>query len=1343
MNDAGRRRLLTKENVKDIYVLSPMQEGILFHSLLEQGSAFYHQQVSYRLRGRLDVAFVERALDEVVTRHDSLRAVFKYKNVERPVQIILKEWRADFAYEDLRDMPEAGRQDAHLRRCMEEDRSQVFDLSKDALMRVRLFQLADDEFELIWNHHHIIMDGWCVGILTAEFLEIYNGYLEGRPYDLPPAKSYHTYIQWLAGQDTEAARRYWRTYLQGYNELARFPTQRPAATQEQRHRTERFRLTLDEEKTGRLRRLAAGRQVTLYQLLQPLWGILLTRYAGTTDVVFGSVVSGRSPDIEGVESIIGLFINTLPVRFRLDAEAAFTDILKEVKAASPRSDDHAYFPLNEIQALSEMKSNLFDHILVFQNLPAWEQPGAADRDEAIKILSGTFFERTNYNLWLDILVGEQLVFKFSYNALVYDRAFVERAAGVLDTLIDQVLARPSIPLKRLQLCTQADRALLDSFNETHVEFPQERPAFQVFEQAASLHADSTALLYRGKRISYGELNARANRLARYMPDQSPLKADERVVVLLERSDLMAESILAIWKAGAAYVPVDVNYPAERILTVVADSGAAMVLTDGGAVEASLMSRLAEITKVIPLDAVAGEVAKYAPDNLPTRVGPDDLAYVIYTSGSTGKPKGAMIEHRGMLNHLYAKIIDLQLSSESVVAQNASHCFDISVWQFFAPLLVGGRTVIYDNEQVLDPQNFLERIAEDGVTILELVPSYLSMVMGLAEDEALRRAFRGLRYLLTTGEVLKPSLLKRWFELLPLVPVVNAYGPTEASDDITHFIMTEPPPQETVPVGRPLQNLKIYIADEYMNLCPVGVKGEILVSGVGVGRGYLNDPLRTAEVFLKDPFATRADVRLYRTGDTGRYTEDGLVEFFGRKDNQIKVRGFRLELEEVENTITTHPSVREAAVVNRRNADGETHLSACLVVADGFNPDALRTFLSKKLPDHMIPSYYTVVEQLPLTPNGKLDRKALAELPAVAEAESRDGEYTAPRNELEERLARLWREVLQVESVGVRDNFFDLGGDSFKAIRVVSKFGKGFLVPDLYRNPTVEALAAFINTNEWGGVSFLSPLTAEGGAKKTAFVCVPNSAGDPLIYRMMTESLTELTDEYTVYGVNLPRLEPGPGETMFSILQALVNDIVDEMRKRIKVPVILYGQCNGAALALQLARRMEDEGLPLKALCISAQLPRRRVRPETDKRKEKEITELLERLGATYPSALEDQLIFVRNFRYDGLLARASYNSCLRSIKAKTFRKIDAPLYNIIGDKDPLTRHYKRRYRDWLKYAATAQLVEVRDVGHFIWRDKPAELARILYNIGEERLEGNDSAKPAGLFSRVSALFAGQ
>lgn len=1307
--------MLNKENVKDIYPLSPMQEGILFHTLLKEDADAYFQQSSFRVEGSLNTDAMKTALQALVARHDALRTVFKYDRVELPLQIVLKECPAVMAYEDLRNKDT----ETEVRRLRHQERKRNFDLLKEPQLRLTIAQVADNVYELIWSYHHIMMDGWSMRIVMNEFLQLYQAAINGQRANLPEAQPFSRYIGWLEQQDKTAAGSFWSSYLEAFGEAVPFPGRKRVLLHGSTgYQRQVVKEELDAATTDALRALAGSCQVTLFTLLQSVWGVLLAKLTGSRDVVFGTVIAGRPPELERVEQMVGLFINTIPVRIKTTPQQTFNTLLKTVHTQNLECRHHEHYPLGEILQRSVLKQHLIDHLLVMMDFPE----GTATASD-LRIRMSDDFEQTSYDLCVDIAAGKQLSVNFTYNAAAFENTFVDRVSRMFIQLLQQIIKTPDIPLSRLSVFTPADEQMLNRFNNTDTPLLTTDSITRILESHAAEIPDHIAVVYRDKQISYEALNTAASQLAGYMQRNGEINRDDRIGILMERSDHMLVSMLAIWKCGAAYIPLDVTYPPARITGMLEDAEAVMVLTDQSFQHPGLRNSLSQQYVLIDLDEEAGDMSG---DNMPVEIHPGDLAYIIYTSGSTGKPKGAMVEHTGMMNHLFAKIKDLHLTRDAVIVQNASHCFDISVWQWLAALITGGRTVVYDREMVLDPAAFIQQVAADRVTILELVPSYLSILLGMMEEQQDIPALTTLQFLVMTGETLKPSLVNRWFMMYAGIPMVNAYGPTEASDDITHYLISGPIQRDIVPVGYPVQNMRIYIVNEDMQLCPIGVKGEVMVSGIGVGRGYINDAAKTAAAFLTDPFRNGEPVKMYRTGDTGRMLEDGAVEFFGRKDHQVKIRGFRIELEEIEATITCSPFVRNAVVLDKVAADGDVQLSAFLEVNDGYDTDTLRVFLGERLADYMIPARFTVVDAFPVTSSGKTDRKTIREMPETV-TESNTATYKPPRNETEQKLVEIWQEVLSVERIGITDNFFDLGGDSFKAIRVVSRYGKGFLVPDLYRNLTIEKLSAFIAQKGQGDDNhFLYALTPAVGHKSVSIIGVPNSAGDPLIYEETTKAMMELTADIAFYGVNLPRTAPGEGESMQSQLVELAANIVAEIKKRINTPVLIYGQCNGIGLALELARQLQEADMECVAVCAGGILPRTKIVAEGDKRSDEELLTFLTEIDATFPRNIEDQLIFFRNLKYDGILAKASFNHLLGLKKENRYRLLKAPFYMITGDRDPIAKGYRTKYRDWQLFAEKVSLVEVAGVGHFMWRDKPAELADILHRIAH----GNYVAEPA-------------
>ncbi len=1082
-------RLGARYAIEDIYLLTPMQEGMLFYALYDDSSFSYFEQTSYRLHGELDTMIVEKSLNVLFKRHDILRTAFIHDISNRPIQLVLKDRHCDFYYKDIREIAGIEEREAFVSAFKAKDKRRFFDLSKDVLMRVSVLYVDTSEYEVIWSFHPILMDGWGIGILISDFFEIYNSYLENRPLQLGSIKPYRTYIQWLEQQDREASKNYWLDYLDSYEEVATIPkmTAHNDETEKPGFKNEQIQFTLDLEKTNRLNMTAGRNNVTVNIILQAVWAIILGRYNGKEDVVFGGVVSGRPFELEGVESMVGLFINTIPIRIRFNGNMKFTELLQTVQKDAIASEPHHYHPLAEIQSGSLLKQNLIDHLFIFENYPiasrieGYEHRRAkTDDGGGLEISNIQVFEQNNYNFNMILILRDRLYIRYDYNANIYDRNSVERIFTHFKKMLEQITDNEELKIGQLTILTNEERKqILCDFNNTEVEYAKDKTIHQLFEEQVERTPDHIAIVdsspvaSHGARlqISYRKLNKKSNQLAGYLLRELSIQQDTLIGILLERSGRMVVSILAVWKAGGAYIPLDTEYPLERIDSILQDSRAAAVITDDTGITKNLRQLLKIDTPIICLEELTTkpEEEKYANPNI---IGKEsDLAYVIYTSGSTGRPKGVMVEQVGMLNHIYAKIKELDLDAGSVIAQNASHCFDISVWQFFAALVVGGKTAIYRREVVLNIGELIHGINNDGITVLEMVPSHLSILLEIidAENEYHAPLFQSLEYLVTTGETIKPTLVNRWFKRFKSIRVVNAYGPTEASDDITHYIMSAPQDTNTIPVGSPLPNFKIYMVDRELNLCPIGLKGEILVSGIGVGRGYLNDINKTHDAFMKDPFREEAGIRLYKTGDIGRYLKDGRIEFFGRKDYQVKIKGFRIELGEIDSRLSEFPGIKEAVTICRENENGDKYLCSYIVSDRDIPLPLLREYLSKHLPDYMIPSYFVFLDKIPLNPNGKLDRKALPE-PEVA----LEQDYTAPRNEIEEKLVKIWSDVLgrdalhasQLQkSIGIDNNFFESGGHSLKATILTSRIYKEFDVQiplvEFFKTPTIKGLAEYM------------------------------------------------------------------------------------------------------------------------------------------------------------------------------------------------------------------------------------------------------------------------------------------
>ncbi|MFH6948154.1 non-ribosomal peptide synthetase [Flavobacterium sp. FlaQc-51] len=1273
--------------IENIYKLTPLQSGIYYHWITSNDNSLYFQQMSYRINVEIvDLLKLEESFKMIIDRYQILRTVFTREIEDQLLQIVKKTGEYDVEYLDFTEKNALDLADFKIA-----DRNKGFNLEKGPLMRLKIIKLEEGIFEFIWSYHHILMDGWCHSLITKDFFKIYNALLNGTEIDLGEVAQYSNYIVWLESLNKEKSLNYWEDYLKGFNALTGIPKNQTNALINSEPKYVQF----DLEFTDRLRESCKELEITENIFIQTVWSILLAKWNNATDVLFGIIVSGRPANLDGIENMIGLFINSIPVRVQFEAEETAKNIALKLHDISINSLDHHYNSLSEIQSKTNLKRGLFDHLLVFENYPVEQMTAqSTETQHDFKVNHSEVFEYTSYDLSLDICSNQLIDVRMSYNPATYSDSQVELLKSRFLKLAEEILDNPDAKVHEIEWVSEDEKNVLDIFNDTHKDFDKEKTFLHLFESKVEKTPNAIAVIFEDKSISYSELNKKANQLANYLSANHDIKTEDLIGVQQERSEKMIISILAIFKLAAAYVPIDPEYPQDRI------------------------DFIKKSCKIVIDSVVFEEKWQESPaDNLPVSIGPDNLAYVIYTSGTTGKPKGAMIEHLGMINHIHAKINDLNISEQSRIAQNASQSFDISVWQALTALVTGGTTIIYSKELIVNPSDFLKRIQADKTTILEVVPSYLSMIFDLIESKEVNKPdFSQLKFIILTGETLKFNLLEKWFNNFPDIPVMNAYGPTEASDDITHYITHELSKTGAVPIGKPVQNFSIYIVDEYFNICPVGVKGEICVSGIGVCRGYFNEKELTAKVFVENPF--RKGERMYKTGDIGRWSEDGNIEFFGRKDYQVKIKGHRIELEEIEVNLNLMTEIKQVAVIEKSNDNQNVVLVAYYSANQPEDIAAMRNHLKQNLPAYMIPSFFIHVDKFPLTPNGKTDREALKALNLTVERENLEEELIMTATE--EKLLGIWQDILEEKNIRLDEDFFELGGDSFKAIRLVSKVKNAFTVNDLYNNPTIKTLAAFmdkISNMELRSV-LLEKISSASDAK-IAFVSVPNSAGEPFSYRDTAFALQDLNKEVDFYAVKLPRTRLNNEEMFEQNRIRLIKEIVSEIESLIKVPVIVFGQCNGSPLAVGIADLLRQNNFDIRALSIGGMLAPTMVSNQPDKRTDADIIEFLGKIGGKYPEVSPDKEFFINNIRFDSTIATLGFYHYCNLIKESNFKKFDFPIYFITGDKDPLTKGYSKEYKKWYNYSNEVEIHVIPNVGHYLLRDAAIELAFIFNNIVEK------------------------
>ncbi|MER5938606.1 amino acid adenylation domain-containing protein [Streptomyces sp. NPDC001928] len=1034
----------------DVLPLTPLQQGLLFHADYDQDATdVYTLQIVAELEGDIDPAVLRAAGQALLDRHPNLRAAFRARATGDPVQLVSDHTELPWQETDLRDLPEPQRT-AELDRITEAERTRRFDLTAPPLLRFALVTHGEGRHRFVWTSHHILVDGWSMPLLVRELFALCR--TDADATLLPDPAPYRAYLAWLAGQDSEAARAAWRTALDGVDEPTLLV---PADPDRAPVLPEAVRAEVPRELTAALSGWARARGLTLNTVVQGCWALLLGRLTGRQDVVFGAVTSGRPAEVPDVESMIGMFLTTVPVRVRLHPDATLTELLHTVQDRQTALMPHEHLGLAEIHKAAGLAGEVFDTVVLFENFPL-DAAGPDEGADGTRVLRTEARDARHHPLSLAVFPGDALTLRLDYAPDQFTRADVERIALMFRHLLHTVADTPALPLARLDVTAPATLAgsgtpgelggLLGTWDPS---IPEE--SLGVVERVRAVAdriPDEPAVTDTATSLTYRELVETAGGLSVRLT-AAGVTTGSVIAMLADPGVPFVTGVLGVLGAGGAYLPLDPAAPAARNAGLLRDSGAGYLLV-GGAYEAQAREIAGDVTVLALEDALTDRAVP------PTVGGGLDLAYVMFTSGSTGRPKGAMVQRSGMVNHLWAKVGDLDLAAGEVVVQNAPLTFDVSVWQMLAPLLVGGRVRVSGTEMAADPAGLFGMVREERVAVLEVVPSLLRAALDAWDLDGRAPELPDLRWLMVTGEALPADLCERWHARYPHIPLMNAYGPTECSDDVTHAVIRAGDDLGgRVPIGGAVRNTRLHVLSDELQPVPVGVPGELYVGGAGVGRGYLDDPARTAGTFMADPFAGPG-TRMYRTGDRVIQRPDGQLEFIERRDHQVKIRGRRVELGEIEAAVRGLGQVTDAAVAVVPDASGNPRLVGYLT-GPGVDAGQVRDELAQLLPAYMIPATWLVLDAMPLTPNGKLDRKALP----LPERTDETQQARAPRDEREEILCGILAEVLGMPAVGIDEDFFALGGDSIRSIQVVSRArtaGLALTTRDVFTHRNAAALA---------------------------------------------------------------------------------------------------------------------------------------------------------------------------------------------------------------------------------------------------------------------------------------------
>ncbi|WP_369043210.1 amino acid adenylation domain-containing protein [Streptomyces sp. Midd1] len=1147
---------MSTHNVEDVYGLSPLQFGMLYHSLEDTSDTRpYMVQMTEEVEGPFEDALFGQAWQQLVDRHSILRSAFVWEGVSEPVQVVQRKAPVPFAVRDLRGLPD---QERRLEAFLAEDWERGFDLSRAPLVRVTVLRTAEARRYVVWSFHHILLDGWSVQILQKELFALYRGLLDGTPAALPPAAPYRRYIEWLNAQQGDGSADFWKKYLAGATE----PTDLHVDRETGDTGVGECEVVASSELFAQARDYARSQRITMNTLVQGLWSILLSRYSRRDEVLFGSTISGRSIALPGVDSMMGLFINTLPVRGRLMGDMGVAGWLRDLQDEQLEMRQWEYCHLVDVQKHSGIARGepLFRSILVFENYPVVQKP--SDFPEGLTRRLVNCVERTGYPLTLVASAGRALEFRFVYDRSRFDAATIERMAGHLRTLLESVVAAPAARIAELNMLTERERQeILVDWNGVTGPYPDTATIHSLIENRVATDPHAIAITHGDQQWTFAQVNERANQLAHHLRETG-ITPDTLIAVCLDRSPELIATLLGIMKAGAAFVPLDPDYPTDRITYMVDDAQAPLIITS------------TQHTDRLPADTprllVDSEWPKGPTTNPAPLATPDDLAYIIYTSGSTGRPKGVALEHRGVVNYLHWCDQNYPVTEAGGIGTilYSSVTFDLTITALFLPLIQGTQLAIPElqpGQSAFDAA--IDLILTDvPISFLKATPSHLEI---LAAHLTTRQATHHITTIVAGGENLTPALVAQLLDTSTTTTTIsNEYGATEGSVANVMSLTTTPDPNgNTTTLGRPITNTTTYVLDHHNQPAPIGIPGHALLGGICLARNYHNRPHLTEQRFTPNPLHTPGDPRTYHTGDLVTWRPDGTLEFIGRIDNQIKLRGYRIELGEIENALNTHPHIHTTTITLREDTPGNKQLTAYIVTNEPVDNDALRAHLRQQLPDYMVPSTYVTLDQLPLTPNGKVDTKALpapgSERPELGNA------YTAPRTDTERILAAIWVDILGIETVGVHDNFFALGGQSISAVRMVSRIreaGLPIALQQIMRHPTVAGLAAVLDVpevraeTEAGGLIVL--LSSEDDPALPRLFCVHPGGGSTHPYHGLAQ---RLTGAFTVYGVQAPGLNEGESPLVG------FEDIADRYWREIRRvqpegPCTILGWSTGAVIA---------------------------------------------------------------------------------------------------------------------------------------------------------------------------------
>lgn len=1313
-------------------LLSFAQRRLWFLAQWEPDDPSYNIRSALRLVGDLDIEALSQAFNEIIRRHRVLKTIYPAMaetEEGEPVQLCHPNPSLALPVIDLTACPPDERE-GEVHRLAIAEVHRPFNLTCDIPIRTTLLHLDEKEHVLLLTVHHIATDEWSWHILIEELMAFYQAFRDGKPVFLPDLRIQYADFAWWQrnwlsqSQVLDKQVAYWKKQLAGIPAVLELPTDRPHPPI-RTHNGANHTFHLSPSLTHSVRELAQQAGVTPYMFLLMAFQVLLHRYSNQNDIVVGSPIAGRNRS--EIEGLIGFFVNTLVFRTNLAGNPRVCDLLQQVRETTLAAYEHQDIPFEKLVEEVQPERNLshtplFQVLFNYHNAPHTTLELPDLHVERVAIESST----AKFDLSLAMIeTGQGIRGTMNYNADIFNPDTIQRMAAHFEMLLTGIVANPAQRLADLPLLTPAEEAQVRAWHVTEADYPPIPCVQQLIESQVEKSPTAVAATFEGSTYTYQELNQRANQLARHLQSLG-VGPDVRVGLFVERSLDILVGMLGTLKAGGAYVPIDPIYPPDRIRFMLEDIQAPVLLT-----QAHLFPNLPDLgdIQVICLDSDWEAIAHHPTDNLPVNIHPANLMYLLFTSGSTGRPKGVAVEHRNFLNYIQGLLPRLGISSPLNYAIVSTFAADLGSTNVFGALCSGGQVHIISYERAADPPALADYFRRHRIDVMKLVPSHFEALQAFAGPEV----FTPRHTLIFAGEACPWNTISQVRTVRPDCLIHNHYGPTETVVSAMNYPLPADLPineAATVPLGRPFANVRAYVLDSRMRFVPVGIPGELYLGGPGVTRGYLNRPERTAENFLPDPFTTEPGARLYRTGDRVRYLRDGNVEFLGRVDQQIKIRGYRVEPGEIEALIAAYPAVQDVVVTLREDQPGDKRLVAYLVLHPGHDEalviTPLRDLLREQLPSYMVPTAFVALDKIPLNPNGKVDRRALP-APENGRIGSK-AELVAPRTQLEADIAAIWAELLGIEQVSIDDNFFDLGGESFKAIRVVRRIGADVCVMDLFKCPTVRQLAEHLAQGRPQHTGLLHELTKPVPAeqKLLSLVCIPYAGGSAVVFQPLANALSA---NYSLYALQLPGHDYARQDEQRQPIEEVARQCAEEIKRDINGPIALYGHCVGGALAAEIARLLEEDGVELQAVFMGGTFPTPRLPGKLfewlswgrRRRSNRATFDFLRALGG-FSEKLDpaEQAYTLDVMRYDVHEVEDYYTEAYAQPHPT---RLKAPVISIVGEMDRVTEFYEERYQEWLFFTESVALETIPLAGHYFLKHQAKELAQtITGNLADQQAQ---------------------